>query len=134
LPSLIDSWPLTAAFVLSRNLTILASNNLARTLSRFFAPGENIVRAIFLEPELRMVYRDWEAMTTRVVPFLRAVLGAEPPDHEMVELVGELSISSQRFRTSAPHLAHAAATQQLHQSVATEGRPASASIAIARLT
>ncbi|MDT5348468.1 MAG: hypothetical protein QOH91_1755 [Mycobacterium sp.] len=99
LQSLIDSWPLTAAFVLSRNLTILASNNLARTLSRLFAPGENIVRAIFLEPELRMVYRDWEAMTTRVVPFLRAVLGAEPPDHEMVELVGELSISSQRFRT-----------------------------------
>jgi transcriptional regulator with XRE-family HTH domain len=97
--SLIDSWPLTAAFVLNRNLTILASNSLARTLSRFFTSGENIVRAIFLEPELRMVYRDWEAMTTRVVPFLRAVLGAEPPDREMVELVGELSIASQRFRT-----------------------------------
>jgi transcriptional regulator with XRE-family HTH domain len=97
--SLIDSWPLTAALVLNRNLTILASNSLARTLSRFFTSGENIVRAIFLEPELRMVYRDWEGMTTRVVPFLRAVLGAEPPDREMVELVGELSIASQRFRT-----------------------------------
>jgi transcriptional regulator with XRE-family HTH domain len=97
--SLIDSWPLTAAFVLNRNLTILASNAAARTLSRFFAPGENILRAIFLEPELRMVYRDWDAMTTRVVPFLRAVLGAEPPDREMLELVGELSIASQRFRT-----------------------------------
>jgi transcriptional regulator with XRE-family HTH domain len=97
--SLIDSWPLTAAFVLNRNLTILASNGVARTLSRFFAPGQNILRAIFLEPELRMVYRDWDAMTTRVVPFLRAVLGAEPPDREMVELVGELSIASQRFRT-----------------------------------
>jgi transcriptional regulator with XRE-family HTH domain len=97
--SLIDSWPLTAALVLNRNLTILASNSLARTLSRFFTSGENVVRAIFLEPELRMVYRDWEAMTTRVVPFLRAVLGAEPPDREMVELVGELSIASQRFCT-----------------------------------
>jgi transcriptional regulator with XRE-family HTH domain len=96
---LIDSWPLTAALLLNRNLTILASNRLARTLSHCFTSGENIVRAIFLEPELRMVWRDWEAMTTRVVPFLRAVLGAEPPDRDMVELVGELSIASQRFRT-----------------------------------
>jgi transcriptional regulator with XRE-family HTH domain len=97
--TLIDSWPVTAAFVLNRNLTILASNRMARTLSRFFAPGENHLRAIFLEPELRMVYRDWDGMTTRVVPFFRALVGAETPDREMVELVGELSIASQRFRT-----------------------------------
>jgi len=96
--TLIDSWPLTAAFVLNRNLTVLASNGVARTLSRFFTPRENILRAVFLEPEMRMVWRDWEAMTTRVVPFLRATLGAEPPDREMVGLIGELSIASQRFR------------------------------------
>ncbi|MGA7053710.1 MAG: helix-turn-helix transcriptional regulator [Mycobacterium sp.] len=97
--TLIDGWPLTAAFVLNRNLTVLASNALARTLSRFFAPGENILRAVFLDPEIRIVWRDWETMTTRVVPFLRATLGAEPPDREMVEVIGELSIASQRFRT-----------------------------------
>src|ERR1700742_3432201 len=95
--TLLDSWPLTVAFLLNRNLAILASNAMAQKLSRFFAPGENVLRAIFLEPELRMVFRDWEAMTTRVVPFLRALLGAEPPDREMLELVGELSIASQRF-------------------------------------
>jgi hypothetical protein len=33
------------------------------------------------------------------VPFLRAVLGAEPPDRELVELIGELSIASKRFAT-----------------------------------
>jgi transcriptional regulator with XRE-family HTH domain len=97
--TLIDGWPMTAAFVLDRNLTVLASNGVARTLSRFFTPGQNLLRAIFLEPELRTVYRDWEAMTTRLVPFLRALLGAEPQDREMVELVGELSIASRRFRT-----------------------------------
>src|SRR5271156_3721185 len=53
--TLIDSWPLTAAFVLNRNLTVLASNGVARTLSRFFTPRENILRAVFLEPEMRMV-------------------------------------------------------------------------------
>jgi transcriptional regulator with XRE-family HTH domain len=96
--ALIDGWPVTAAFVASRNMTILASNPVARALSRFFAPGENIMRAAFLEPELRTLYRDWEMLTTRIVPFVRAVLGAEPPDEELAELIGELGVSEQ-FRT-----------------------------------
>ncbi len=33
------------------------------------APGENILRAAFLEPEMRMLYRDWDRFTTRIVPF-----------------------------------------------------------------
>jgi transcriptional regulator with XRE-family HTH domain len=97
--TLIDSWPLTPAFVINRNMRILASNGVARVLSRFFAPGQNILRAAFLEPELRMLYRDWDKLTTRIVPFARAVLGAEPPDRELVELIGELSIASKRFAT-----------------------------------
>ena len=78
-------------------MTILASNRVARALSRFFAPGQNILRAAFLESELRMLYGDWEGFTARMVPFLRAVLGAEPPDRELVELIGELCIASKRF-------------------------------------
>jgi transcriptional regulator with XRE-family HTH domain len=97
--TLIDSWPLTPTFVVNRNMTILASNRVARALSHFFTPGENILRAAFLEPEMRMLYRDWDRFTTRLVPFLRAVLGAESPDRELVELVGELSIASKRFAT-----------------------------------
>jgi transcriptional regulator with XRE-family HTH domain len=96
--ALIDGWPVTAAFVANRNMTILASNPVARALSRFFAPGENIMRAAFLEPELRTLYRDWEMLTTRIVPFVRALLGAEPPDEELDELIGELGVSEQ-FRT-----------------------------------
>ena len=48
---------------------------------------------------MRMLYRDWDRFTTRIVPFLRAVLGAEPPDRELVELIGELSLASKRFAT-----------------------------------
>jgi transcriptional regulator with XRE-family HTH domain len=101
--TLIDTWPLTPAFVVNRNMTILASNHLARTLSRFFTPGENLLRAAFLESEMRLLYRDWDKFTTRMVPFLRAVLGAEPPDRELVELIGELSIASKRFATLWAH-------------------------------
>jgi len=58
-----------------------------------------MLRATFLEPELRMLYRDWDKFTTRIVPFLRAMLGADPPDRELVELIGELSLASKRFAT-----------------------------------
>jgi transcriptional regulator with XRE-family HTH domain len=95
--TLIDCWPLTPTFVVNRNMAILASNRMARALSRFFTPGENILRAAFLEPEMRTLYCDWDRFTTRIVPFVRAVLGAEPPDRELVELIGELSIASKRF-------------------------------------
>ncbi|HZN80799.1 MAG TPA: helix-turn-helix transcriptional regulator [Mycobacterium sp.] len=97
--TLIDSWPLTPTFVLNRNMTILASNPMARALSRFFTPGENLLRAAFLEPEMRTLYCDWDKLTTRIVPFVRALLGADPPDRELVELIGELSIGSKRFAT-----------------------------------
>src|ERR1700744_661718 len=102
--TLIDSWSLTPTFVVNRNLTILASNHLALALSRVFTPGENILRATFLESEMRMLHRDWDGFTSRMVPFLRAVLGAEPPDRELVELIGELCIASKRFAALwAPH-------------------------------
>src|SRR6201992_59160 len=94
---LIDSWSLTPTFVVNRNLTILASNHLALALSRVFTPGENILRATFLGSEMRMLHRDWDGFTSRMVPFLRAVLGAEPPDRELVELVGAPCIASKRF-------------------------------------
>jgi transcriptional regulator with XRE-family HTH domain len=97
--TLIDSWPLTPTFVVNRNMAILASNPIARALSHVFTPGENILRAAFLEPEMRMLYRDWDRFTTRIVPFLRAVLGAEQPDRELLELIGELSVASKRFAT-----------------------------------
>src|SRR6476660_7005256 len=37
--TLIDSWRLTPTFVVNRNMTILASNHVARALSHLFHPG-----------------------------------------------------------------------------------------------
>lgn len=45
------------------------------------------------------LHRDWEAMTARVVPYLRSVVGAEVDHPRLVEIVGELSLRSDRFRT-----------------------------------
>ncbi|GGR77268.1 transcriptional regulator [Streptomyces humidus] len=97
--SLIDSWPLTAAYVHDNYMDVLAANPLAIALSPFNAPGQNSVLAAFLEPEMRELHADWEDMTARVVPYLRSVVGAAVDDSRLVEIVGELSVRSERFRT-----------------------------------
>ncbi len=97
--SLIDSWPTTPAMVQGRYLTTLAANSMAVALSPYFAPGLNSFRAAFLEPEMREFYRDWDEMTAKAVAYLRSVIVPAIDDPRIVELVGELSLHSDRFRT-----------------------------------
>jgi hypothetical protein len=97
---LIDGWPLTPAYVHgSRSHSILAANPLAIVLCRFFAPGLNLLRAAFLEPEMHESYCDWDEMTAKAVPYLRSMVGTDVDDPQLISLIGELSVSSDRFRT-----------------------------------
>jgi hypothetical protein len=96
--TLINGWPTTAATVYGQRLTVLAANPLAIALSPFFAPGVAHLRAIFVEPEMRLFYRDWDQMTARCVPWLRAAVGAFPTNPHLVALLRELTERSERFR------------------------------------
>ena len=97
--NLIDNWTTTPAHVHGRYMVTLAANSMAVALSPFFAPGVNSLRAAFLEPEMRELYRDWDEMTAKSVAYLRSVIGGAVDDPRLVELVGELSLQSERFRT-----------------------------------
>jgi transcriptional regulator with XRE-family HTH domain len=97
--TLIGSWPLTPAYVHGTYMDILAANPLATALSPFNTPGRNAIFDAFTEPEMRELHPDWEDMTARVVPYLRSVAGADIDNPRLVELVGELSLRSERFRT-----------------------------------
>jgi transcriptional regulator with XRE-family HTH domain len=97
--SLIDNWTTTPALVHGRFMTVLAANAVAVALCPFFAPGVNSLRAAFLEPEMREFYRDWDEMTAKTVAYLRSIIGAGVDDPRLAELIGELSLSSERFRT-----------------------------------
>lgn len=95
---LIASWPNTPAFVHGRHLDVLAANPLALALSPAFSPGVNLVRALFLDPELRNLYGDWERVARSFVGRLRALVGADVDDPRLAQLVGELSRRSDEFR------------------------------------
>ncbi|MFC4587586.1 helix-turn-helix transcriptional regulator [Sphaerisporangium corydalis] len=97
--NLIDNWTTTPALVHGRYMTTLGANAMAVALSPFFSPGVNHLRAAFVEPEMREFYRDWDDMTAKAVGYLRSVIGASVDDPRLVELIGELSLGSERFRT-----------------------------------
>ncbi|MFF4490764.1 helix-turn-helix domain-containing protein [Streptomyces sp. NPDC001544] len=96
---LIDGWTRNPAYVQNRFADVLASNTLATALTPNYAPGVNVLRAVFLDPAERALRRDWEDLTEEGVATLRARAGADVDDPRLLELVGELSVRSERFRT-----------------------------------
>ena len=86
------------AFVEGRYFDVLAANSLARALSPNLQEGQNRLRAVFLDPAEQALYPDWEGATARLVAGFRESVGTDADDPRFVELVGELSLSSERFR------------------------------------
>ncbi len=95
---LIASWSHTPAYVYGRYMDVLAANPLATAVVPYHAPGHNLVRAAFLDPRVRDMYGDWEYVTESTVAGLRALVGPDVDDPRLNELVGELSVRSERFR------------------------------------
>ena len=97
---LIAGWHDTPAFVQGPRLDVLAANPLAPALSPQFTPGVNLLRTAFLDPAVRTLYGDqWESLAQSTIAGVRALLGPEVDDPLLNELVGELSVRSDHFRT-----------------------------------
>jgi transcriptional regulator with XRE-family HTH domain len=88
----------TPAFVEGLYLDVLAVNPLATALSPRLVVGANRLRDVFLDPGERDLFVDWEPATEGIVASFRQSVGAATDDPRFVELVGELSIASPRFR------------------------------------
>lgn len=87
------------AFVEGRAFDVLASNAMAVALSPRLQPGRNRLRSLLLDPGEQAFHQDWTKATADFVAALRTTIGDDTDDPRFVELVGELALSSQRFRT-----------------------------------
>jgi len=87
------------AFVEGRAFDVLASNPMAVALSPRLRPGQNRLRSVLLDPEERAFHQDWPKATADFVAALRTTIGDDTDNPRFVELVGELALSSSRFRT-----------------------------------
>lgn len=93
----------TPALVLGRHLDILAWNRLAAALLGDLAAMEprhrNYVRMTFLDPHVRALQVDWEPRAKEVVSALRMSAGVHCGHPRLQEIVGELSVRDEQFRT-----------------------------------
>lgn len=87
------------AFVEGRAFDVLAANPLATALSPRLRPGENRLRSLLLDPEEQAFQQDWTTAAAGFIASFRESIGKNGNDPRFVELVGELAVSSDRFRT-----------------------------------
>ena len=86
------------AFVEGRYLDVLAANPMAAALSPRLVAGANRLRDVFLDPAERALFVDWELASQGLVAGFRQSVGTTTDDPRFIELVGELSLASPRFR------------------------------------
>jgi hypothetical protein len=56
------------------------------------------LRDVFLDPAERALFPDWQLATAGLVAGFRESVGTDTDDPRFIELVGELSLASARFR------------------------------------
>ncbi|MFI1411495.1 helix-turn-helix transcriptional regulator [Streptomyces sp. NPDC020707] len=99
---LIDTFDSVPAYVVGRRSDILVWNRMSAAVfgdwSQLPAPERNWARMVFLLPEYRELFVDWEQKASDMVSFLRMDAGCHPDDPRLSALVGELSVKSEEFR------------------------------------
>jgi transcriptional regulator with XRE-family HTH domain len=91
------------AYVRNGRRDVLATNRLGRAMysEMYLDPIRpvNIARFVFLSPRARTFFLNWEGAANDMVAILRTEAGRTPHDRELSDLVGELSMRSEEFRT-----------------------------------
>jgi transcriptional regulator with XRE-family HTH domain len=90
------------AYITGRRSDLLAWNRLAAAVfgdwSELPPQERNWARLVFLKPEYRDLYLEWDQKAYDIVSFLRMDAGCYPDDRRLSALVGELSVKSEDFR------------------------------------
>ncbi|WND35496.1 helix-turn-helix transcriptional regulator [Streptomyces sp. BB1-1-1] len=99
---LLESIDTVPAYVTGRRSEILAWNRMAAALfgdwGKLPAQERNWARLVFLNPDYRDLFVDWDQKAHDMVSFLRMDAGRHPDDPRLSALVGELSVKSEEFR------------------------------------
>jgi transcriptional regulator with XRE-family HTH domain len=95
---LLESFPTSAAYVLSPAFDVLATNTVAAALLAPFDGVTNMVRVLFRHPQARAVFVEWPTLTGNVVHALRLNAGHYPDDPGIRALVEEFVETSPEFK------------------------------------
>jgi len=94
---MIESWPAIPAFVRDRHLTVLAANDLARSLSPAFHDGVDLVRATFVDSDAMRTSPSRAVIAEHFAGTLRESLARHESDDAFERIVTDLSTTSSAF-------------------------------------
>jgi hypothetical protein len=102
LGQLLEAMEGVPAYISGRRSDILAWNGMAAAVfgdwSELPVTEHNWARLVFLRPEYRDLFVEWEQKAIDIVCLLRMDAGCFPDDPRLSSLVGELSVKSEEFR------------------------------------
>ncbi|MFJ5261229.1 helix-turn-helix domain-containing protein [Streptomyces sp. NPDC088387] len=102
LRQLLDAFDNVPAYISGRRTDILVWNRMATALfgdwGQLPEAERNWARLVFLRPDYRELFLDWEQKAIDIVCLLRMDAGRCPDDPRLSALVGELSVKSEEFR------------------------------------
>jgi transcriptional regulator with XRE-family HTH domain len=96
--ALLESFPTSAAYVLSPLFDVLATNSVAAALLSPFGDTVNMVRVMFCHPQAPVVFTEWDKLASATVHALRLNAGYFPEDQRIRDLVAEMTEKSPDFR------------------------------------
>jgi transcriptional regulator with XRE-family HTH domain len=94
---LLDGWPDNPALVLGRAYDVLAGNWLGYALFEEFRGGANLLLKLFLDPNARTFYNDWEAAAVTTVAGFRLLYGQGPHHRRVREVLSSMLDHSPEF-------------------------------------
>jgi transcriptional regulator with XRE-family HTH domain len=97
LVSLMARWPMNPAFVYDDTQEILASNPLGDAFHAPFALARNFAQMVFVDPEGRRFFREWETVANGTVASLRQAWGKPTSRERVSTLVEEMRGASGDF-------------------------------------
>ncbi|MET8138518.1 helix-turn-helix transcriptional regulator [Streptomyces sp. NPDC005251] len=102
LRQLLDTLDGVPAYITGRRSDVLVWNRMAAAVfgdwSELPPQERNWARMVFLRPEYRDLFVEWEQKAIDIVCLLRMDAGCHPDDPRLAALVGELSLKSEDFR------------------------------------
>ncbi|MFF1453296.1 helix-turn-helix domain-containing protein [Streptomyces sp. NPDC058274] len=102
LRQLLDTMDGIPAYITSSRSDVLVWNRMAAAVfgdwSELPPHERNWARMVFLKPEYRELFVEWEQKAIDIVCLLRMDAGCHPDDPQLSALVGELSVKSEDFR------------------------------------
>ncbi|MEU4087622.1 helix-turn-helix domain-containing protein [Streptomyces aureus] len=102
LRQLLDTLDGVPAYITGRRSDVLVWNRMAAAVfgdwSELPPQERNWARMVFLRPEYRDLFVEWEQKAIDIVCLLRMDAGCHPDDPRLSALVGELSVKSEDFR------------------------------------